>query len=259
MAKRKIAWKRIILSLAALGVTVCLFVYIFSTDGDPVCKDIDVRIRDSKKAKLITRDDFLKLIKQGRTAEKGKPLNRDAIRKTLKLVESRGSVKNVVVYQTGDSILHVELDQRIPAVRILTPSGSCYLDSDGIAFPVSTRYSYDLPLVTGKIQLPGEGKMLKDSVLSRNLLAFADFISKDPFWNAQIQQIDVDENGNVEFAVCSDSHRVRFGQFHGYERKLDRLMTFYRNVNPYYREKNNVPYTVLDLRFSPQIVAVKGN
>jgi cell division protein FtsQ len=259
MARRKIAWTRIILSLAALGVTVCLFVYIFSTNGDPLCKDIKVKIRYPEEAKLITSGDFLKLIEQGKTAGIGKPLNNEVIRKTLKLVESRGSVKNAVVYQTGDSILHVELEQRIPVVRILSSSGSCYLDGEGVAFPVSARYSYDLPLVTGKIHLPAEGKMLKDSVLSRNLLAFVDFISKDPFWNAQIQQIDVDENGNVEFAVCSDNHRIRFGQFHGYEEKLDRLLTYYRNVNPYYREKDNVPYTVLDLRFNRQIVAVKGN
>jgi cell division protein FtsQ len=259
MAKRKIAWKRIILSLTALGVTVCLFIYIFNTNSEPICKGIEVKIRNSEIARLVTPADFLKLIEQGKTAGKGKPLNSEVIKKTLKLVESKGSVKNVTIYQTGDSILHVELEQRIPVVRILTSSGSCYLDSKGIVFPVSARYAYDVPLVTGNIRLPVEGKMLKDTVLSRNLLAFTDYISQDPFWNAQIQQIDIDENRNVEFVVCSDNHLIRFGQFHEYEQKLDNLLTFYRNVNPYYRENGNVPYTVLDLRFDKQIIAVKGN
>jgi cell division protein FtsQ len=147
----------------------------------------------------------------------------------------------------------------MPVVRILTPSGSCYLDETGIALPVSARYSYDVPLVTGKIRLPAEGKVLSDSVFARNLLAFVGFIADSPFWNAQIQQIDIDENKNVEFVICSDNHLIRFGQLHGYEKKLGYLSTFYRKVNPYYKEEDNVPYTVLDLRFDRQIVTAKGN
>jgi cell division protein FtsQ len=257
MAKRKIAWKRIILSLMVLGVTVSLFTYIFSTNGDPVCKGIDVKIKDSEVARLIAPADIGRMIEQSKIAGKGKPLNDGVVKKTFRLVKSKSSVKDAVVYRTGDSILHVEIEQRMPVMRILTSAGSCYLDSEGIAFPVSARYAYDVPLITGRMQLPAEGKMLKDSVFASGLLTFVDYISKDPFWNAQIQQIDVDENKNVEFAVCSDSHLIRFGQIRGYEEKLDNLLTFYRKVNPYYREKGSAPYTVLDLRFSKQIVAVK--
>jgi cell division protein FtsQ len=259
MAKRRIAWKRITLICLMLGVMICLFVYMCSTKGDPLCKGIDVKIRNPENAKLIAAGDFRRMIEQSKIAGKGKPLNDNVIRKTLKLVESKSSVKSALVYQTGDSILHVELEQRIPAVRILTSSGSCYLDGEGVAFPVSERYAYDVPLVTGKIRLPAEGKMMSDTLFARNLLAFAGFIADDSFWNAQIQQIDVDENKNVEFMVCPDNHLIRFGQLCEYKKKLDNLLTFYRKVNPYYRAEDEEPYTVLDLRFDKQIVAVKSN
>jgi cell division protein FtsQ len=259
MAKRKIAWKRVALILSVLGVTVCLLIYMCSTKGDLLCKGIDVKIRNSEQAKLITASDFRRMIEQSKIAGTGKPLNNEVIRKTLKLVSTKSSVKNVLVYQTGDSILHVEFEQRMPAVRILTASGSCYLDSEGIAFPVSERYAYDVPLVTGKIRLPAEGKMLRDTLFARNLLAFTGFIAGNPFWNAQIQQIDVAENKNIEFTVCSDNHLIRFGQLHGYKKKLDNLQTFYRKVNPHYRTGDEALYTVLDLRFDKQIVAIKGN
>jgi cell division protein FtsQ len=259
MAKRKIAWKRIILSLTILGVVICLFVYISNIGGDPICKGIDIKIRNSEAAKLITPEDIKKMIEQTKIAGKGKLLNAEIVSKTLKLVKSKGSVKNVLVYQTGDSIMHVELEQRIPIVRIFGSSSSCYLDDEGIAFPVSARYAYDVPVITGKVQIPVEGKMLNDSVFARNLLAFVNFISNNPFWNAQIQQIDIDENKNVEFVVCSDNHLIRFGQICEYERKLKNLLTFYKDVNPYYRGKNDLPYTILDLRFAKQIVAVRKN
>jgi cell division protein FtsQ len=259
MAKRKIAWKRIILILTVLGIIVWMSVYMCSTKENLVCKEIDVKIKNSEAAKLITTDDVRKMIEQSKTVSKGRPLNDNIVLKTLKLVKSKSYVKDALVYRTGDSILHVELEQRLPVVRIMTPSGSCYFDETGIALPVSARYSYDVPLVTGKIRLPAEGKMLSDSSFARNLLAFASYIADSPFWNTQIQQIDIDENKNVEFVICSDSHLIRFGQLHGYEKKLDYLSIFYRKVNPYYKEADNVPYTVLDLRFDKQMVAVKGN
>ncbi|MDR3245199.1 MAG: cell division protein FtsQ/DivIB [Prevotellaceae bacterium] len=259
MAKKKIAWRRVILSFVMFGLIVCLFVYILNIGREvPVCKGIDIQIKNAEVAKLVTQGDFRKLIEQSKIAGKGKPLNDDVVKKTLKLLESKGSVKNVVAYQAGDSILHVELEQRMPVARILTALGSYYLDDEGIVFPVSERYTYDVPLVTGKMQLPREGRMLRDSAFSRNLLEFVDYISKDLFWNAQIQQIDIDKEKNVEFVVCSDNHLIRFGQLNGYKDKLDNLLAFYTKVNPYYREKDNSVYTVLDLRFNKQIVAVKS-
>jgi cell division protein FtsQ len=259
MAERRIAWKRIILIFAMLGIIICLFVYMCNTKGYPVCKGIDVKINNLKVAKLITVDDVKKMIEHSKIAGKGKPLSDEVVTKTLKLVKSNSSVKNVVVYQTGDSILHVELEQRIPVVRIMTSSSSCYLDGTGVAFPVSKRYSCDVPLVTGKIKLPAGGKTLSDTVFARDLLSFTDFISNSPFWNAQIQQIDVDENKNVEFVICSDNHLIRLGQLHGYKKKLDNLFVFYKKLNPYYRGANNTPFAVLDLRFNKQIVAIKRN
>jgi cell division protein FtsQ len=260
MTTKKIAWRNVILSFAVLAVIVCLFVYIFNSDGgDPVCKGIDVRIRNAEVAKLVTTEDLRKIIEQSKITGKGKPLNDGIAKKVLKLIESKGSLKDVLVYWTGDSILHVELEQRLPVLRILTASASCYLDKEGIVFPSSPKYAYDVPLVTGKIQLPNEGKALRDTVFAQNLLEFVSFISNNPFWNAQIQQIDIDRNRNVEFVVCSDSHLIRFGQLNGYKSKLENLLTFYKKVNPYYKEKGNSLYTVLDLRFDKQIVAVKGN
>jgi cell division protein FtsQ len=260
MTTKKIAWRNVFLSFAVLTVIVCLLVYIFDSDGgDPVCKGIDVKIKNAEVAKLVAPEDLKKIIEQSKITGKGKPLNDGIAKKTLKFLESKGSLKEVIVYWTGDSILHVEVEQRLPVLRIMTATGSCYLDKEGIVFPASPKYAYDVPLVTGKIQLPNEGKALRDTLFARNLLEFVDFISDNPFWNAQIQQIDIDRNKNVEFVVCSDNHLIRFGQLNGYKNKLENLLTFYKKVNPYYKEKGNSLYTVLDLRFNKQIVAVKGN
>jgi cell division protein FtsQ len=258
MTKRKIAWKRIIFSIMMLAITVYMCIYIFGSEDAIVCKNVSITIRNSNVAKLITAADIKRTIEQSRITGKGKPLSEDAIKKIYKLVRSKGSVKNVSVYKTGkDSLLYVEVDQRIPIARILTAVGSCYIDDEGIVFPVSKRYAYDVPLITGNIRIPPEGAKLRDSVFARTMLSFVEYIYNDPFWNAQIQQIDVDENRNVEFVICSDNHLIRFGQLAGFEKKMDNLFTFYKKVNPFYRTKDDAPYTILDLRFNRQIIAIK--
>ena len=86
MSERKIAWKRIILSFAVLGVIICLFIYMCSAKGNPLCKEIDVKINNLEVAKLITVDDIRKMIEQSKVAGKGRPLNDEAINKTAKLL-----------------------------------------------------------------------------------------------------------------------------------------------------------------------------
>lgn len=256
---KKIAWHRVIICLGVIGLAVYLAVFLFSGGTDQViCKGIDVKVKNEKEAKLITSDDIKDIINSSMVAGVDKPLNDSVTKYVKELLNTKSYVKNVIVYRTSDSILHVELEQRIPVVRIITNTGSCYLDEEGYAFPPSLKHSYNVPLVTGNVplphKLPYKGPLMKESDFVVDMLDFVNFISKSSFWNAQIQQINVDNGKNVEFVICSDNILIRLGQLSGFEEKLENLFTFYKKVIPY-QESNS--YEVLDLRFDKQIVAVK--
>jgi cell division protein FtsQ len=250
----RIAWHRIIFSIGIAGSIVYLFIaFLFrNEEKEIICKTIAVKIKNKAISKLVTTDDIEYIINHSEKAGIGKPLNDNAIKELRKQFKDKSLVKNVLLYYTGDSTLYVELEQRVPVIRIITEEGSCYLDEAGYAFPPSLRYAYNVPLVTGAIQLPAKGTMLKDSVFVNKLLEFVNYISENSFWNAQIQQINIDVEKNVEFVVCSDNHLIRFGQLEGYEEKLDNLLVFYKKVNPYRTDS----YKILDLRFNKQIVAI---
>lgn len=255
---RKIAWHRVIICLGVIGLAVYLTVNLFSANKEEViCKGIDVKIKNKKDAKLITSEDVADIITSSRITATGKALNDSVVKKVKTLLDTKSYIKDAVVYRTGDSVLHVELEQRIPVVRIVTNTGSCYLDDEGYAFPPSLRYSYNVPLVTGNVPLPHalpyKGPLLKKSDFVQDILMFANFLSKNSFWNAQIQQINVDNDKNIEFVTCTDDILIRLGQFNNFEEKLENLYAFYKKVIP----NDGSKYEILDLRFNKQIVAVK--
>jgi cell division protein FtsQ len=247
---KAIAWNRVVLVAGILGLTVYLIVSLLVADEDGLCKGIGVKINN--EGTLVYPEDINAIIEKSGIAGTGKPLNDKTVNEVKKLLETKSYLKDIVVYKTGDSILHVEFNQRIPALCLLNEDGaSCYLDRDGYAFPRSLRYAYNVPIVTGNIKIPQKNSLPTDSAFTRTLLSFAGFISANPFWNAQIQQINIDKNKNVELTVCSDDHCIRMGQLTDYEEKMRKLYAFYTKLSP----SKKAEYKIIDLRFKKQIVA----
>ncbi|MDR2562422.1 MAG: cell division protein FtsQ/DivIB [Prevotellaceae bacterium] len=257
---KRISWYKVLLTFGISGILLYI-VYAFVSDDDKskqmVCKDISVEILNIDDAGFVTASTVCEIIEESKLAGKGKRLNDSVAIRVRKMLETKSYIKNVRAYPSGDGILHVSLEQRVPVVRIISSSGSCYLDAEGYAFPPSPDYVHDVPLVTGRVplpyKLPYKGSMPeKGSQFAMKLLDFAAYISKDQFWNAQIQQINTDEKGNIELNMCAGKETVRLGQLDNYEFKLDKLMTFYNKVYPYL-ERNK--YKSFDLRFGDQVVA----
>jgi len=251
----KIAWHRVIITLGIMGLAIYIIVNLFKpVEDNVICKGIDVNLMN--ECKLVTVEDIKDIITASGITGVGKPLDDSATKKVRELLNTKSYIKNVTAYQTSDKILHIELEQRMPVVRIVTNTGSCYLDNEGYAFPPSLRYSYDVPLITGNMPLPRKlpynGPLMCEFV--QNLLDFSNFIKQNPFWNAQIQQVEIDNSGDVVFVVCSDNNLVRLGQLDNFETKMKNLYTFYKKVVPY-----RGAYKVLDLRFDKQIVALEDN
>ena len=249
-----------LLTLGVLGLFVYI-VYAFVSGGHKneqmICKDIVVKVLNINDAGFVTPDDVSNIVEESGLTGKGKLLDDSIAAKVRLMLESKSYIKNVHTYTTGDSVLHVSLEQRIPVVRIITSSGSCYWDAEAYAFPPSPNYVHDVPLVTGNLplpyKLPYKGPMPeKGSEFARKLLDFAIYVGQNEFWNVQIQQINVDGNGNVELAMCLGNETVKLGQPENYVHKLDKLLVFYRKVY-FYLEKDK--YKTFDLRFSDQIVA----
>ena len=89
----------------------------------------------------------------------------------------------------------------------------------------------------------------------QNLTRLGRVIQDNPFWNKQIQQIHVLENGEVELVPRVGKHIILLGQPTDVERKLDRMKEFYtEGLNRVGWNK----YSQISLKYDNQIICKKN-
>lgn len=184
-----------------------------------------------------------------------------------KIMLANPFVASARVFSTLDGRLHVEVRQRVPVVRVINTWGeSFYIDENGVYMPVSDHYTARVPVSNGYIfNREAEGYLrtyddekLSDTslVLARSYQVFklATFIRQDPFWNAQIEQIFVNLNGDLELVPRVGDHTIVFGDISRMEEKFEKLYLFYQEG------LNNTGwnrYSTINLKYNNQVVCTK--
>ena len=86
------------------------------------------------------------------------------------------------------------------------------------------------------------------------VVEFARFINDNPFWNAQIEQIYVEQNGEFSLAPRVGDQIVYLGSLENYSTKMRNLYALYTDgLHP--REWNN--YKEISLKYEGQIICTK--
>ncbi len=264
-------WAAIAAYLAWAGRTASL------RQRDIPAAGVEVAVRDSALLKVITPG----MVKAWIAAEGLIPPNSAAseipAEKIARLVRSRGFVRQAVVYTDLKGITHVELSQRRPMVRFCTWSGyNCYITDDGWVLPAQPHEAIWLPVVTGDYTPPfakdyagplksGEKNYSEKEIFLRKLINFVKFITEDDFWSACIEQINVVERSGggqgigvyspkVEIVPRAGNHIVVLGSLDGFEKKLGKLMKFYRSALSY---EGWDRYKTIDLEYDGQVVCTQ--
>ena len=249
----------ILLSVALVVYIVITFTFAASKEDETLCNNVNVIITNESELKLVSTDDVLSILNSSDEIILGTAINNINIAKIKEVFDGKSYIKSINIYTTADGALNIKITQRVPFVRVHTANGAFYMDSEAYVFPLSNSYSHYVPVVTGNIPLPfsmpykGELPDKEESKTLRDLLSFVVFLNNDSFWNAEIEQIHVLPNADVELIPRTGNHIIRLGKFDGYEYKLKKLFTFYKNALPL--EGWN-KYSVLDLRYSNQVVGV---
>ncbi|MEO8589726.1 MAG: hypothetical protein ABI432_10185 [Flavobacteriales bacterium] len=173
-------------------------------------------------------------------------------------------VAKAEVYHTMDGVLHVQVKQREPIVRVFNTDGSSfYIDKQGWTMPTNPNYTARVLVVTGALNEPGATNGVRsvyesDSVQHRfrsdDIHRLVLFIQKDPFWNALIDQVVVTANGDFELIPRVGGQRVLLGDGTALEQRFEKLRLFYEEGMPQASWRS---YARIDLRFADQIVCTK--
>jgi cell division protein FtsQ len=164
-------------------------------------------------------------------------------------------------------VLHVEIRQKTPFVRVFNRYGQgYYLDRLGNVIPVSGSFSPFVMVASGFIAEPFTiGKTLnifevKHDSLPRSLhtiydvYKLAEFITADEFWNAQIEQIYVNNHYEFELIPRVGSHIIEMGKVENLDEKFENLKILYL------RGFNNLgwnQYNKISLKYKNQVVCTK--
>lgn len=99
-----------------------------------------------------------------------------------------------------------------------------------------------------------------DSVLVQNIIATASFINEDPFWNAQVAQIDINNCGadcwTMSMIPVVGNHKVDLGDGTDIASKFHRLYLFYDQV---LKRTGFDKYQKIDVQYNGQVIGVKGH
>lgn len=222
------------------------------------CKSLEVVILPDTKDFFITRDDIVYSVTEGKDENvlKGRPVVEFNIGALEDKLELNPFIKDAEVFIDIEGNLRVEVWQRNPIVRIAKSNGTgFYIDEDGIKMPLSENYAAQVPVATGQINEPI--RKIHDTIsthASKNVYALAKYIQSNPFWQAMIEQIIVDEKGELILIPVVAEHRVLLGDASRLEEKLTHLKIFYKKgLNKVGWDK----YKVINLKYTGQIVCEK--
>lgn len=241
--------KRIFLSIVMLGLIayLCMAITAFNRpSANQTCKDVVLVIKDTAYAGFITPGELKNVLQQKGIYPIGKKMERISTKTLEHVLSQHPLIDEAECYKTPSGKVCVEVTQRIPLLRIMSSKGdNYYIDNRGTVLPPSAKCVAHRVIVTGNIE---------KSFAMNDLYKFGVFLQNNKFWNAQIEQINVLPDQNVELVPRVGNHIIYLGKLDKFEDKLARLKTFYqKGLNQVGWNK----YSRINLEFSNQIICTK--
>jgi cell division protein FtsQ len=203
-----------------------------------LCNNISVNISDSLQTGFLIPDDILDLLNQKGISCLGMALDEINLEEIEQIVRSNQAVKDCKVYTGIDGIMHIDIDQREPFVRIIDRKGQgYYFDRQGNVLALSDRFTPHVLIVNGNIRTPfkvgspvnvfelGNDKWQKRL---RDIYDLSLFITNNELWEAHIEQVYINREGEYELVPRVGPHIILLGELEGYREKFEKLEIFYR-------------------------------
>lgn len=238
-------WKTILTVACGLAIAAYL-VFALLTLSKPadnkVCRELRVTIEETTMAGFLTSADVKNMLIADRLSPEGLALDRIDLAGIENALEAKDLIEKAECYTVQDSVVVVEVRQRIPVVHVINLRGeNYYVDSHGQPMPKGKNV-HNLLVATGHISR---------SYAEKYLTPIVNEVMNNPFWQNEIVQLNILEDGSVELIPRVGNHVAYLGQPVDIEQKLERLRKFYLyglNVAGWNK------YSRISVEFSNQII-----
>lgn len=242
-------FKKILLSalLLLIAAYIVAAVTVFNRkSASQVCQDIRLVIKDSVYAGFITKNEVSALLKKKGISPLDQPMDQVRTDSIEQVLSRHPLIDRVECYKTPGGSLNIEVSQRIPILRVMSDDGAnYYLDDKGHIMPPDAKCVAHRAVATGRIE---------KAFAVKDLYKFGVFLQRNPFWDAQVEQIHFLPDGNVELVPRVGNHLIYLGKLDHFESKLERVKVFYEKA------LNRVgwnKYSRINVEFDNQIICTK--
>lgn len=205
---------------------------------------------------LINTEDVLMILENsfGYTLT-GLPVGGIDVERVERVLKADHFVKEAKVYIDAQNIVHIELTQRQPILRIIDKNGfTYYLDEEGGQVPWSKHYTPKVLIATGNIKPYDSDYKTKKRHVLKDLHRLTKRIEIDPFLKPMIEQVYVTKTGDYQLIPKVGDQKIILGNLDRLEQKILYLKNFYKKGFPY---KGWQKYKTINLTFKGQVVAEK--
>jgi cell division protein FtsQ len=215
------------------------------------CQDVRIQLEGDPEHPYLTADDLEELLtQQGRYPVRRVRFEALNFRQLERRVRRDPWVQACEVSRdlAGNLLLRVTL--RRPVARLITPEKHRYLTADGYLTYPSMRHTPRVVLISGpyaEARLKQKGQRPNEA----SLLTLLDRLETDPFWRAQIPQLDMTAGGDITLVPQLGEQRIEFGSATDAPAKLGKLRLFYERILP---AKGWDAYNRVSVKFKNQIV-----
>jgi len=254
---KRINWSAIFTGFAwliSLAGVVVLLGFINVKKQTVKCTDVKIIIPGADN--FIEREEIDEILKQDQGVLLGRNLENINIHQIEKKLQSNPYIGFAKVYVDMDGVLHIEVKQRQPIVRILNENGQdFYIDNDGLKMPISSNFTANVLVATGHIsEVFGSRVDTLHTQLARDLYKTAQYIKKDTLWDSQIEQIVVDQKNDITLIPRVGNQRIILGNADSLEKKMKNLLLFYKKAMP---QVGWDTYKTINIKYTNQIVCEK--
>ena len=261
--------KNILILLLISAYLISVSGFISRKEKELRIRTVAVNIKDSLDNHFIQSADILEILKQGNFNAVGQEYGQVNLRGMEEKLRNRQIIKTAEVYITEPGVIHIDVSQKNPFLHVFNASGkSYYLDKEGNIIAQTSKTGSYLLVANGKISEPFNpagtlniydadyDSLSRPLCVIYDVFRLASYITEDKLWNAQIEQIYVNDRYEYELIPRVGSQIIEFGNLADMEHKFEKLKILYMNGF------NNLgwnDYSKISLKYKNQVVCTKIN
>ncbi|MFD0792618.1 cell division protein FtsQ/DivIB [Mucilaginibacter litoreus] len=255
---KKRVWKPLLIGfgwLVSLAGLVVLMSFIEVKKDELACKKVKIFIPGNQY--FIDRQEIDNILLVSSNNLVGRKLKNIDIQQLEKRLKRNPFVEYANVYEDMDGTLEVEVVQRKTMLRIMNRfDQDFYVDEHGLKMPLSPNFTAKVLVANGSIdELFANRVDSLHTALAKDIYKTADFIRKDSLWDAQIAQIYVNTDHEIELVPRVGNQRILLGNADSLEVKFNNLKAFYKQALPLVGWD---AYKLINIKYYNQVVGVKN-